>query len=133
MVDELERLKSLERQATAYYFIWFTVYLLLGVLAMLLPAVSAMGITFGIAEGQKYLAGFGALAASAFGFFKPNEYAAAFDGAIAEIGSLRMSLDTLSPDEKSKRFDLIYRLMAFKYQGSLPGRPVVAQPKAVAG
>jgi hypothetical protein len=123
MAVSVADLDRYEREATYFYYLWFIIYLALGLATIILPGLAAMGIDFGVANGEKYIAGSGALAAAMFGFLKPNDYAAAFDAAIAEIRSLRTRFDSLPPEATNNRLDVIFNLMAFKYQGSLPSNP----------
>jgi hypothetical protein len=123
MAASVKDLDRYETEATAYYFIWYVVYVLLGVGAVALPALAALDIDFGIHNSGRYMSGAGSLAALLFGFFKPNEYIASFDAAIAEIRSLRFGFDGLAEKEKAKRFDRAMRLMTFKYHGLSPSRP----------
>lgn len=118
--DDLTRY---EREATRLYVLWFTIYASLGIGAIILPGLAAMGLTFGMADGVKYLAGAGGLCAALYGFIKPNDYASAFDAAIAELRSLRARSDLLTEQQRADRLDVCLHLMAFKYQGALPAHP----------
>jgi len=89
-----------------------------------------MDFNFGISNSGKYFAGFGAFAAALFGFLKPNDYATAFDAAIAEIRSLRFRFDGLTEAQRGERFDTIVRLMAFKYHGVLPRPAPLRDPNS---
>lgn len=111
-----------EKEATAYYVLWFIVYLILGLAAILLPAMAAINIAPDSVSSSKYLAALGAAAAATYGFLKPNDYAASFDAAVAELRSLRARLDLLTPEQQADRMDVILRLMAFKYQGDIGAR-----------
>jgi hypothetical protein len=117
--DRIE-VDKFEAEANRFYYLWFFIYLILGAGAIILPGLSAMGMTLGLGvDGPKYLAGLGALAAAIYGFFKPNDYVAAFDAAIAECRSLRNRLGRIPDAEKDQRMDVIVHLMSFKYDGTL--------------
>jgi hypothetical protein len=74
----IDECNKYEREATVYYFLWVLIYALLGLDAVVLPGLSAMGVDLGFSNGAKYLAGMGGLAAAAYGFFKPH-------GAVQEL------------------------------------------------
>ena len=121
MATSTAEIDRFENQATAYYFLWFAIYLILGLAAIALPAMAAMGIPFG-ESSSKYLAGLGAAAAATYGFLKPNDYAASFDSAVAELRSLRSRFELLTEEQRADRMDHVYHLMAFKYQGDIAAR-----------
>lgn len=120
----LATLRSLQREARCFYYGWFFVYAVLGLAAIVLPGLAAMGVGAG-ADDAKYLAGGGALAASLFGFLKPNQYLAAFDTALAEIGSLQDRIELFEDDAAGNVLRSIRLLMAFNYQG-MPGPSTTA-------
>jgi hypothetical protein len=128
MAASIKDLDHYESEATVYYFIWYIVYVVLGVGSIVLPALAAFGLNLGTDNSTKYLAGLGSLAAALFGFFKPNEYISAFDAAIAEFRSLRFEFDALSDKEKASRFGNAVRLMAFKYHGLSTSQPRDGNP-----
>ena len=109
-----------ERQAIFLYSFWFVMYLVLGLGAIVLPGLAAMGVTFGFANDPKYLAGSGGLCAAAYGFIKPNEYAASFDRAISELQILRAKFDLLTDKQRADQLEACLRITTFKYQGTLP-------------
>ncbi|WBL78788.1 hypothetical protein I3J27_38660 [Bradyrhizobium xenonodulans] len=123
-----------EREAMRYYFLWYTIYILLGGGAITFPALAAMGVTFGIAEGAKYLSGAGGLCAALFGFLKPNDYLAVFDAAITEFRSLRVRFSLLTDEQRAEKVDYALRLTVFKYPGvsaSIPQNPSIQRDKVI--
>lgn len=100
-----------EREATVYYFLWFTIYVILGLSAVVLPLLAAIDVAPHWENSKTYFAALGAIAAAAYGFLKPNDYVAAFDAAVAELRSLRARADLLTPEQQADRFDVIVRLM----------------------
>jgi hypothetical protein len=123
----IEDVDSYEREAMRYYFLWYAIYVLLGLGAIAFPALAAMGVTFGVADGAKYLSGAGGLCAAIFGFLKPNDYLAVFDAAITEFRSLRVRFSVITEEQRVEKIDYALRLTVFKYPGVSASNP----PKSI--
>jgi hypothetical protein len=61
------------------YYLWLTIYIILGVATVILPGIAATG--FVVPDTAKVLAGPGALSSAIFAFLKPNDCATAYDAA----------------------------------------------------
>ena len=107
---------AISRFAMAYYF-WIIVYGVLGLGAILGPALAATSF---LSEGRSKVAAFlGAGCAAAFGFLTPNVYATSYDVAlrIARDLGTDVALKTMSPEDISAQLRAAEALVHFSYSG----------------
>lgn len=108
------------RHMSFSYYGWFAVYVGLGVTAVLLPGLAAVGI--GSPETQRRLAAAAALVAATFAFLKPHEYATGFDAGKRLVWQTEIAwrLGTIDEAEVARRLEEAVAVTTFRYGGRMP-------------
>jgi len=104
------------------YYLWLTIYIILGVATVILPGIAATG--FVVPDTAKVLAGLGALSSAIFAFLKPNDCATAYDAAATTAWKATLSarLGQLSEADAATILGQAIDKTMFKY-GNLPSAP----------
>jgi hypothetical protein len=125
-------LDSLHNWTLAYY-LWTTVFVVLAILAIVMPLIVASGL---IADNQSktsrmVISLIGGIAAALFTGFRPNEYASGFDAAQAALGSAVVSyrLNTINNAQLASEYQRARNLTVFRYP-SLNPTPLSPLPTA---
>ena len=105
------------RHMSFSYYGWFAVYVGLGVTAVMLPGLAAVGI--GSPETQRRLAAAAALVAATFAVLKPHEYATGFDVGKRLVWQTEIAwrLGTIDEAEVARRLEEAVAVTTFRYGG----------------